>query len=95
MSYEFEEQTIKVIIDLSMCLECETKACAKACELYGRGMLVIRDGIPTLKEDADPKRMGTECLACEEECRLRGFNAIRIEAPIPGLDEWVCKVSKM
>lgn len=95
MPYEFEEQTIKVIIDLSRCPECETKACAKACELFSRGMLVIRDGVPTLKEGVDPKRMGTECLACEEECMLRGFNTIRIEAPIPGLNEWINKISKM
>ena len=95
MRYEFEEQAIKVIIDQGRCEECATKACVKGCELYNRGMLVIKNGLPTLKEGVDSKRMGTECLACEEECRLRGFNSIRIGAPIDGLSEWVKKVSKM
>jgi len=94
MSYEFKEQTIKIIIDRSKCPECKTKACVTGCKLYGRGLLIIKDGIPTLKEDADTKRMDTECLACEEECRLRGFNSIWIEAPIDGLKEWIQKVSK-
>ena len=91
MSYSFDEQTIKVNIDRSRCQECKTKACAKGCEVYNRGILVIKDGIPTLKEGIDAKREGTECLACEEECRLRGFNVIKIDAPIQGLAEWVAK----
>ena len=95
MAYEFEEQTIKVKIDRSKCTECTSKACVKGCQVYNRGMLVIKDGLPTVKEDVNPKRVGTECLACEEECRLRGFNVIKIEAPIPGLKEWISKVSKM
>lgn len=95
MAYEFNEQTIKIIIDRSRCPDCTTKACVKACQLYSRGILAIRDGIPTLRKEVDPKREGTECLACEEKCRIRGFNVIRIEAPISGLQEWVEKVSRM
>jgi len=94
MSYEFKEQTIKIIIDRSKCPECKTKACAEGCKIYNRGMLVIQNGLPTLNEETDPKRMGTECLACEEECRLRGFNVLKIEAPIDGLKEWIEKASK-
>lgn len=85
MAYEFNERTIKIIIDRSRCSECRTKACVKACSLYDRGILMISGGLPILREGADAEREGTECLACEEECRLRGFNAIKIEAPIAGL----------
>lgn len=86
---EFEERTIKVIIDTSKCPECTTKACIDACKVYARGMLVLKDGVPALGGDAEyAKRMGTECLACEYECWFRGKSAIRIEAPIPGLEEY-------
>lgn len=88
MAYEFCERTIKIIIDRSRCLECRSKACVKACSLYDRGILMIRGGLPILREGANAEREGTECLACEEECRLRGFNAIKIEASISGLEEY-------
>jgi len=93
MPYEFNERTIKIIIDRSKCPECKTKACVKACSLYDRGILSIRGGVPSLREGADAMREGTECLACEEECRLRGLNVITIEAPIPGLEEYKEKMS--
>ena len=94
MAYEFSERTIKVIIDRTRCPECKTKACVKACSMYDRGILVLRGGAPALREGADPVREGTECLACEEDCRLRGFNVITIEAPIPGLEEYRGRVLK-
>jgi hypothetical protein len=83
---EFEEQTIKVIIEESKCAACETKACIAACKTYARGILVLKDGAPVVEGDA--KRLGTECLACEYECWFRGKGAIRIEAPIPGLEAY-------
>ncbi len=86
---EFQEQTIKVVVDESKCKSCESKACVAACKLYARGMLVIKDGKPALTGDAEfAKRVGTECLACEYECWFRGNSAIKIEAPTPGLDEY-------
>lgn len=88
MVYEFNERTIRVIIDQSQCLSCRTKACVKACSLYGRGILVVREGLPFLREKVNAEREGTECLACEEACRLRGFNVISIDAPISGLDKY-------
>jgi polyferredoxin len=86
--YEFDERTIKVVIDQSRCDDCMTKACVKACSLYSRGILTVRNRLPTLRTGTDAVREGTECLACEEACRLRGFNMIRIEAPIQGLNEY-------
>ena len=86
---EFMERSIKVTIDTSKCPQCTTKACAAACKLYARGILVIKDGIPALVGDAeDAVRRGTECLGCEYECWFRGFSSIKIDAPTPGLDEF-------
>ena len=85
----FEERTIKITIDEEKCLGCKTHVCAQACKTYDRSILVIKDGKPALGGDAEfAKRVGTECLACEYECWFRGNKAIRIEAPIPGLDEY-------
>ena len=86
--YEFSERTIKVIIDQSKCEDCKTKACIKACSLYSRGILTVRNRIPALRTGTDATREGTECLACEEACRLNGFNMITIKAPIPRLEEY-------
>ncbi|MCX5825958.1 MAG: hypothetical protein NTY86_21410 [Deltaproteobacteria bacterium] len=83
---EFQEQTIKVIIDESKCAECKSKACIAACKTYARGLLVLKDGVPAV--EGDTKRLGTECLACEYECWFRGKGAIKIEAPTPGLEEY-------
>ncbi len=84
---EFEERTMKVIIDDSRCPDCKTKACIKACSLYDRGVLRLRGGRPAILVDpGEVKRLGTECLGCEYECWFRGLSAIRIEIPIPELD---------
>jgi hypothetical protein len=89
---EFKERTIKVIIDDSKCVDCKTHACAAGCKLFARGILVMKDGKPALGGDAAfAERVGTECLACEYECWFRGNKAIKIEAPIPGLKEYLEK----
>ncbi len=86
---EFEERTIKVIIDQSKCEGCKTYACVSACKLYSRAVLVLKDGKLTAAGDGEfVKRVGTECLACEYECRTRGNGAITILAPTPGLDAY-------
>jgi hypothetical protein len=85
--HEFQEQTITVVVDESKCEQCESKACIKACKTFARGMLVLKDGIYPVVE-GDPKRLGTECLACEYECRFRGNGGINILAPTPGLEEY-------
>ena len=88
---EFQEKTIKIIIDEIKCRDCATKACIAACKTYARGILVLTDvGIPSVKGDA--LRLGTECLACEYECRIRGNGALTIEAPTPGLEEYRLKM---
>ncbi len=86
---EFEERTIKVIIDETKCEGCKTYACVSACKQYSRAVLVLKDGKLTASGDAEfIKRVGTECLACEYQCRTRGNGAITILAATPGLDEY-------
>jgi hypothetical protein len=93
---EFEERSIKIIIDTSKCPDCETKACVEACKVYDRGILQLADGIPSVGhlDPEEVKRRGTECLACEFWCQENGLSAIRIEVPIKGLDEYVAQQTK-
>lgn len=87
--FEFKERTIRVIVDDSKCPDCKTKACVKGCSLYDRGILRLQAGKPAILMSAsEAARSGTECLACEFECWFRGLNAIKIEAPMPELDEY-------
>ncbi len=90
---DFEETTIKVTIDTSKCPDCTTKACVEACKVYDRGILQLNDGIPSVSHISpeEIKRKGTECLACEYACWQRGKDAIRINVPIKGLDEYLKK----
>jgi len=90
---EFEEGTIKVIIDTIRCPDCTSKACVEACKVYSRGILQLSDGKPSVSHLApeEVKRRGTECLACEYACWQRGLNVIRIEVPIKGFDEYLRK----
>ncbi len=86
---EFQERTIKVIIDEEKCEGCETRACIEACKTYDRGILQEVEGRPGVTmSPEDLKRRGTECLACEYACWFKGKGAIRIEVPIPGLEEY-------
>lgn len=83
---EFEFRTGKVIIDQDKCKNCDTYACVKACSLYGRGILRIQAGEPVLGVNLDEaKRLCTECLACEQNCKFEGKGALKIMLPILGL----------
>ena len=44
----FHERTITVSIDTDKCPECQTKACIAACQTYARGMLELKDGVPSV-----------------------------------------------
>ena len=86
---EFKERTIKVTIDDSVCPGCASKACVTACGRFGRGVLKLKDGRPAiLISPAELARGGTECLACEYECWFRGLSAIKIEIPMPELEDF-------
>jgi hypothetical protein len=87
---EFIERSIKVKIDTSKCPQCTTKACIAACKTYDRELLHLENGIPTvnyISADEVVKR-GTECLACEYACWKKGLDAIRIDIPIKGLEDY-------
>jgi Fe-S-cluster-containing dehydrogenase component len=86
---EFNERTIKIIIDESKCEGCTTYACVEACKKFSRGILVLKDAKPCVEESADElARKGTECLACEYACYFKGNGAIRIEALTEGLSAY-------
>ena len=89
----FAERTVTVTIDTDECLKCESKACVTACKTYARGILQLVDGLPSVAhlDEEGVKRAGTECLACEYECFMRGRGAIGIEVPIKGLPEYLAK----
>lgn len=87
--YEFEFRTGKISIAHDDCTDCTTQGCINACNLYGSGILKLQEGKPVLAVRADEaKRLCTECLACEQECLLRGQKALTIVLPILGLDEY-------
>ena len=88
---EFETRTGKVIIDDGKCHECNAYACVKACSLYGSALyrIDLKEHKPELAYNEDDlKRLCTECLACEQECFLKGLNAITILLPMPDLEEF-------
>ncbi|MCS6786723.1 MAG: hypothetical protein NZ524_06805 [Thiobacillaceae bacterium] len=87
---EFWEKTIRIRIDEALCASCTSYACVEACERYGREIIMRGpDGRVHLVGDAEETaRRGTECLACEYECRMRGRGALSIEVPIEGLDDY-------
>ncbi|MFH0916850.1 MAG: hypothetical protein V1912_10435 [bacterium] len=89
----FSERTITVSVDTDKCLLCESKACISACQTYARGILQLKDGLPSVAhlDEEGVRRGGTECLACEYECLFRGRGALSIEVPIKGLPEYLAK----
>jgi succinyl-CoA synthetase beta subunit len=85
--YAFETTTGKITIDHSHCLDCKSKACVDACIPK---ILEIQDGKPVLAITAEDAKRGKciECLACELECLLKETDAIWIDLPISGLEEY-------
>lgn len=88
MMYCFNTRTGRICIDHAKCSDCTTIACVDACTRYGAGILTVEEGKPLLNVSLEEaQRRDTECLACEQECELRGKSAIVITLPIDGLDE--------
>lgn len=88
---EFESRTGRVTIDDGKCPNCNVYACVKACSLYGTSL--YRINLKTKKPEFvynkdDLKRLCTECLGCEQECFLKGLNAITILLPMPELEKF-------
>lgn len=94
MIMEFAEKSCTINIDTRKCTSCETKACVEACKKYARGLIGIDDeGRASVAHRSTEEigRLGTECLACEFACKFRGKDAIRIDVPVKGLDEYLQK----
>lgn len=87
---EFETRTTKIKINEEACEKCTSYDCAIACSLYGRDILMIKDGKPTLKANAEEaKKRDNECISCEIHCP---HDAIEIEIPLFGLEEFKNKM---
>ena len=94
---EFKERSIEVTIETTKCPDCTSKACIEACKTYARGILQLNEDKPSVNHLSAEEvvRRGTECLACEYACWQRGKQAIHINIPIKGLDEYKCGVPLM
>ena len=89
---EFETRKTKITIDYSRCLPAVENtsdpackfACVKACRLYGRNILKIKDNRPVLavKDPEEIKRLDNECISCEYNCKRYGAGCISIEIPL-------------
>jgi len=90
---EIQEKSSKVHIDVVKCRTCESKACIEACKKYARGILELKDGVPSVAHLSKDEvlRLGTECLACEFACTFQGNKAITIDVPVTGLPEYLAK----
>jgi len=88
--FEFEIKTGKITIDHNKCAKCNTKACVKACSLFGTNILRLERGKPVLVPSLEDTKRGAciEDLACELYCRSSGEKGLTIELPIPGLAEY-------
>lgn len=87
---EFETRTGKISIKEDKCSECTTFACVQACSLYNGALYRInfKQHKPELAYEIDDmKRRCTECLACEQECDVKGRKAITISLPMPELEK--------
>jgi succinyl-CoA synthetase beta subunit len=86
--YRFRTLTGEVVFDYALCRECSAKVCIEACQ---RKILALDNDLPVLaiEESEAAKGKCTECLACELDCILKGNKGVRVDLPIPGLDEYL------
>jgi succinyl-CoA synthetase beta subunit len=85
--YAFQTITGRITVDQAKCLDCKDKPCVDSCH---PNILETRDGkmVLNISEEEAAKGRCTECLACEIACWSEAKKAIRIDLPIPGLDEY-------
>jgi hypothetical protein len=91
--FEFEIKTGTIKIDHRKCVQCDTKACVKACSLFGSNILRLVDTKPFLAPSLEDTKKGAciEDLSCELYCWKDGKQALTIELPIPKLAEFRSK----
>jgi ferredoxin len=93
---EFKTKTGKIVINEQKCSKCATFACVQACSLYNGALYRInfKEHKPELAHNKDDmKRRCTECLACEQECEVKGLSAITISLPMPELDKFKMSIN--
>ena len=75
---EIKEKSSTVSIDVSKCLSCETKACVAACKKYARGILELKDGVPSVEHLTAEEAGETQEAATEEIIRNATEQALQI-----------------
>ncbi len=86
-----------ITIARERCPSCRTKACIAICALQSPGPVLVLEGeAPALKPTFDEVKRGvcTECLGCLTECETKGEKAVRIDLPLPGLQEYVASCTQ-
>ncbi len=88
--YAFKTLTGQWTVDHAKCASCDKKPCVDACH---PNILELDDGKVVLNITAEEAAKGrcTECLACEIACWAEAKKAIKIDLPIPGLDEYLAE----
>lgn len=84
--YEFKTPTGSISFDYDKCRNGAAEIIVNACK---PGILKLEEGLPVLaisREEA-AKSKCIECLACEIESLFAGFDAVRIDLPIEGMDD--------
>jgi succinyl-CoA synthetase beta subunit len=83
--YEFKTPTGRIRFDYGECRRGAAEVIVNSCK---PGILKLENGVPVLavtREEAARNKC-IECLACEIESLFAGYDAVRIDLPIPGLD---------
>lgn len=87
----------EIVFDLSLCKDCEVKACVEICNSQSGGnVLSLSEGLPSLQKSRGSIKKGgcIECLGCELECLKRGLNAIKINLPIKCFEDYLVELKK-
>jgi len=86
--YSFKTLTGLWTVDHAKCAGCDNKPCVDSCH---PNILELRDGKVFLNISDEEAARGrcTECLACEIACWSEAGQAIKIDLPIDGLDEYL------
>jgi len=89
--YSFKTITGVWTVDHAKCADCETKPCVDACH---PNILEVKDNkvVLNISDEEAAKGRCTECLACEIACWSESGQAIKIDLPIEGFDDYLEKL---
>lgn len=88
--YEFDTPTGRIQFDYSQCKNGIAEVIVNSCK---PGILKLEGGVPVLSATREEvaKNKCIECLACEYETWKAGSNAVKIDLPIEGFDDYLAR----